>query len=817
MGTLWQDLRYGLRMLAKSPGFAMVAILTLALGIGANTAIFSAVNGILLKPLPYADAAQLVGITSLKVAGNAGLSTGVATATARDVERQCPAIEQLAASDNTFYTLTGQAAPEKLVGAKVPGNFFTLLGVRPLLGRPILSSDTMAGNSDVVVLSYAAWKELFGGDQGWIGRKITLDGKQYTVIGVMPPQFDLGIRGRGVWMPRVPVPDDATDRESRMEDVVARLKPGATVAEVQTQLNTLSARLAAAYPKTDAGWKLNAAGVKESEVGSVAEELLLLLGAVGFVLLIACVNVSGLLLARGWARQKEVAIREALGASRLRIIRQFLAESVLLALAGGALGLLFSVWGIHLLCATAPPDTPRVNEVSLNAVVLWFTLGLSLVTAILFGLAPAMQASARRIGSALKESLGRSAGGFSGYRSRTLRSVLVVVEVALAVILVVGATLVARSFEKLSNVDLGFRTDHLLTMTVNFSKAVCDEDNKNSATQCQLADNNVLARVKALSAVESVAEVSNVPLAGVSPAMNLSVGGQSQELGFSNGAPVLYRIVTPEFFRALGIRFLKGRAFAGDDAEGAEHVAIVNETFAKKYLSGNPLGKRISLNKDKTGQPEWMDVVGEVGDTQDFSLGGYTFPEFYVPLAQTSAPSQSNLIVRTAGNPMAMAAAVKREVWSVDKDAPVTHLRTMDQILSNEVAEPRFQMLLLGAFGALGLVLAMVGIYGVISYGVTQRTHEIGVRIALGAQPGNVLRMVVREGMLLAVAGVAIGIGGALALGRVLQSLLFEVKPSDPVTFVGVAMVLPMVALAACYVPARRAMRIEPMEALRHE
>jgi len=817
MESLWRDVRYALRMLGKSPAFTVVAILTLALGIGANTAIFSAVNGILLKPLPYADAAQLVGITSLKVAGSAELSTGVATATARDVEKQCPAIDQLAASDNTFYTLTGQSTPEILVGAKVPGNFFTLLGVRTLLGRPILSSDTKAGNSGVVVLSYDVWKGLLGGDPGWIGRKITLSGKQYAVIGVMPPQFDFGIRGRGVWMPRVPVPDDATDRESRMEDVVARLKPGATVAQVQAQLNTLSARLAAAYPKTDAGWKLSATGVKESEVGSVTEELLLLLGAVGFVLLIACVNVSGLLLARGWARRKEVAIREALGASRLRIIRQFLAESVLLALAGGALGLLCSVWGIHLLLAMAPPDTPRVNEVNLNATVLWLTLGVSLVAGILFGLAPAIQVSERRLGAGLKENLGGSPGGFSGYRSRKLRSVLVVVEVALAVILVVGATLVARSFEKLSNVDLGFRTDHLLTMTVNFSKAVCDQNSKNSATQCRLADNNVLARVKAVPGVENVAEVTNIPLEGVHPAMDLRVAGQNQKLGFSNGAPVLYRIVTPEFFPIFGMRFLKGRAFADADAEGSERVAIVNATFAKKYLSAKPLGKRINLNKDKIGQPEWMDVVGEVSDTQDFSLGGYTFPEFYVPLAQTSAPSQLSLIVRTAGSPMPMAAAVKRQVWRVDKDAPVTHLRTMDQIRSNQVAEPRFQTPLLGAFGALGLILAMVGIYGVISYGVTQRTHEIGVRMALGAQPANVLRMVIREGMLLAGAGVAIGIGGALALGRVLQNLLFEIKPTDPTTFAAVAILLLLVALLACYIPARRAMRVDPMIALRYE
>lgn len=817
MQSFWRDARYALRMLGKSPGFTAVAVLTLALGIGANTAIFSAVNGILLEPLPYADASQLVQITSLKVAGGAGLTTGVSTAAARDIEAQCPAFAGIAAYDGNEYTFTGQAAPEKLSGANVPGNFFTLLGVRPLLGRPILAPDTKAGNSDVVVLSYAVWKGLLGGDPHWVGRKIVLNNKQYAVVGVMPSKFDYGTDERGVWLPRVPTPDDATDRESRNMGVVARLKPGATLAEANAQLKTLAARLAAAYPKTDAGWRLDVGGVKESEVGSVSGELLLLLGAVGFVLLIACFNVSGLLLARGWARQKEVAIREALGATRLRIIRQFLTESVLLALMGGGLGLLFSVWGIHMLRAMAPPGTPRVNDVNLSTNVLWFTLGVSLLAGIFFGLAPALQGSARRTGMALKEDLSGSSGGFSGRRSSKLRSLLVVVEVALTVMLVVEATLVARSFEKRTAIKLGFRTDHLLTMTVNFSKAACDETSRDNATQCQLTANNVLARVKALPGVKNVAEVSSVPLAGVSPAMSLSVQGQTPELGFSNGAPVLYRIVTPEFFRAMGMQFMKGRAFKEADAKGAERVAIVNETFAKKYLSNQPLGKRISLNKDERGQPEWMDVAGEVSDTQDFSLGGYTFPEFYVPRAQTRAASQPNLIVRTAGDPMAMIAAVERQIWAVDKDAPITHLKTMEQILSDRVAEPRFQALLLGSFGALGLILAMVGIYGVISYGVTQRTHEIGVRMALGAQRGDVLGMVIREGMLLAGVGVAIGIGGALAMGRVLPNLLFGITSVDPPTFVVVATVLLIVAMVACYIPARRAMKVDPMVALRYE
>lgn len=827
MNSVLQDIRYGFRMLAKAPSFTIIAVLTLALGIGANTAIFSAVYGIVLKPLPYSQPSQLVGIVSDKMNNGIMLQSGVSLPTVKDIQTQCPAIAEMTTYNGEQYTLTGLGAPDQLDGVQVAGNFFSVLGVHPLLGRPILPSDTMSGGNDVVVLSYTVWQELFGGDAGWIGRKITLNGKPYEVVGVMPPKAEPGhwqLGGgfgatveRTVWAPFVPSSADQAKRDSRSVDLVARLKPGIAITTLQTELKTLGARLASSYSQTDRGWELRANGLKAMSVGYLSEPLLLLLGAVGFVLLIACVNISGLLLARGWGRQKEVAIREALGATRFRIVRQFLSESMLLALAGGAVGLLLSVWGIAALRAMAPQDTPRLDEVHLSWTVLWFTLGVSVLAGTLFGLVPALQVSGRRIERALKEGLGGSSGAVSGRRPRKLRSALVITEVSLAVILVAGATLTARSLAKIAAVDLGFHTDHLLTMTVNFSKAVCDPAAKESVTQCKLAEQNVLSRVQSLPGVQAAAEVSSIPLQSSSIALEFSIEGQTQQLGFANGVPIWYRYTTPGYFSVTGARLLKGKLFSGADVEGAERAAIVNEAFAKKYLGNQPLGKRISQHKGKDGQPEWMTVVGEVADEHDFMLEADPEPEFFAPAAQATNDFGANLMVRTAGDPLSIVAAIKSQVATVDPSAPLTHVRTMDQIVAAETAQQRFQTILLGTFGVLGFLLAMVGIYGVISYDVGQRTREIGLRMALGAQPSGVLRMVIREGMLLAFAGIVLGVAGALALGRFIESLLFNIKPTDPATFISVSIVLAIVALIACYLPARRAMHVEPMEALRYE
>jgi predicted permease len=816
---MWQDVRFAFRMLAKSPGFTAIAVLTLALGIGANTAIFSAVNGILLKPLPYDDPSHLVSISGhkmWKLAGGVQVTGTVALSSDiwQSVQKQTPAIGRMALYRRGDVTITGDAVPEIVPNADVSSDFFTLLGVRPLLGRPILPGDTQPGAQPVVVVSYALWRSRWGGDSGVIGRTVALDGKSYTLVGVMPPEFDFGFdRGsKGVWIPAVPQKGEVLESGT----VVARLKKGVSLQAVNAQLKTISPRFSKDFAVFGGGGYFEAKTL-EKKFSDLDDALLILLGAVGFVLLIACVNVSGLLLSRSWGRRREVAIREALGASRWRIIRQFLAESILLALSGGLLGLLFSLWGVRILRLITPANAPEHGQFLLNTNVLWFTLAVSLLTGVLFGLAPAMHASARRIGSALKDGLGASLAGSSSRRPRRLHSALVVVEVALAVILVVGATLVARSFDKLLSVKLGFRTDHIVTMTANFSKSICDPDNDHGFEACRLASQNVLERIRATSGVQSAAVASYAPLGGWTVLFELRIEGQPQELSLSSGAFIARRSVSSDYFRAFGIRLLAGRGFSDADVNGSQRVAIVDETFAKEYLAGNPLGKRIDTDKDKNGPPQWMNVVGEVSDTHDANLNDKPLAEIFVPVGQGSYFLGTSFIARTATDPMVIVPAIQQAIWSVDKNAPITDVKTMDQLVAESVAEPRFQAILLGSFGALGLLLAMVGIYGVISYGVTQRTREIGVRMALGAQPANVLRMVIREGMLLAAGGIMIGIGGAMALGRVLQSLLFEIKPTDPATFIGVSILLILVALAACYIPARRAMRVDPMVALRYE
>jgi putative ABC transport system permease protein len=807
-------------MLAKAPGFTAVAVLTLALGIGANTAIFSAVNGILLKPLPYADASRLVSITGYRefaagILGTMDFSPDVW----QKVREQTPAIEAFALYKNQEdLTFTSEAVPEIVPGALVSCDFFPLLGARPVLGRPILARDTQPGAKPVAVVSYGLWQTTWGGDPSLVGRTAMLDGKLYTVIGVMPAGFGFPLydEPKGIWLPMtITAGPSGKQHESAM--AVARLKHGVTIAAANAQLKTVSTRFSADFPGWTKGGYFNASGLKP-RFGDLDNAVLILLGAVGFVLLIACVNVSGLLLAHGWARQKEVAIREALGASRVRILRQFLTESILLALGGGALGMLFSVWGVHVLRAITPPDAPEHGQFRLDANVLWFTVAVSLLTGILFGLAPGMEASARRIGTALKESLGGSPGGLSGTRARRLRSALAVVEVALAVVLVVGATLTARSFEKLTRVKLGFRTDHLVTMKANFSKSICDRQQKNAKLEaCHLAVGAALGKVREVPGVQSAAVASTIPLTAWSVTANMQVEGQAREFSLSGGDVIADRLVSPSYFSTVGIRLLEGRDFESSDTVNNNRLAIVDETFARKYLGNQALGRRISSVKDEKGNPKWMEIVGVVSDAHDANLQETPRAEIYIPFGGADYFQEANFIVRSTAGPMGVVPEIKRAIWAVDKSAPITDLATMDQIVAQSVAEPRFQMLLLGSFGALGLTLAIVGIYGVISYGVSQRTPEIGVRMALGASRAALLRMVIREGMLLAGGGIVLGLGGALALTRFLRSLLFEIKPADPATFTGVAILLAVTALAACWIPARRAMKVDPIQALRYE
>jgi len=807
--SLLQDLRFGARMLRKSPGFTAVAVITLALGIGANTAIFSAVNGILLQRLPYPDASRLVAVGGTKSLSTSGVMAYISFSPdlAKMVFDEAPEFERYAVYSHESLTLTGGKEPRDISGSGVTGDFFSVMGVRPLLGRPILEADVKPATQRVAVLSFNLWRTSFGADPSVIGREITLNQAPYTVIGVMPSAFEFGAGEAGLWTPPL---------DSFGGSEVARLKPGVTLEQANAQLRVISARLTARYPNMLEGCELSAGRVS-IETGGLDQPLLILFGAVGFVLLIACANVSGLQLARMLARDKEVAIREALGASRSRLVRQFLSESMLLALAGGSLGLLFGMWGIRMLRTIAPPGTPHLDRLRLDPTVLVVTAATSILVGILFGLAPAVQGSARPATGSMRKRLGASSTGFSSRGPYRLRSAFVILEVALAVILVVGATLLARSLEKLLNRNLGFRTDHILTMNVSFSHATCDPSDEEKAAECQFAVENILDRLHALPGVQKAAAVSSVPLEGANGVLAMRIDGKPGEFGLEHGSMLFYRPVSPDYFAAMGVALVAGRDFGAQDIRGSQPVAIVNESFARQYLGGSAMGHSISIAGKKGAAPAWMEIVGVVRDSRDLNLNLDPAPEYFIPFAQSKFYPGGNFIVRTSEVPAAMIAPIQQQIWSVDKDAPITDVKTMDQLAAEQVAQPKFQTLLLGAFGFLGLALAAVGIYGVISYAVTQRRREIGIRMALGAEPRSVLSLIVGHGMQLAAVGIALGAAGAFALTRFLANLLFEVKPGDPATFVGVSATLAIVALAASYVPARRAMRVDPMVALRHE
>ncbi len=814
------DLRFGVRLLRRNPGFTAVAVITLALGIGANTAIFSAVNGILLQPLPYADPAQLVRIQREQIAYH------VTTAQWREIQEQCTALERIAAYSYRELLIIGGKVPTRVSAGYVSGDFFPMLGVKPLLGRFILPEDTQPGNDRVAVLNHGFWMNEFGGDVGIVGHSISVNHNPYTVIGVMPREFGVGIHWSyligsdaasrdGMWVPWIQSPSVALNREAS-PIIIARLKKHATPTQADAQLQPLSARFAAAYPAGTQGLHLHARSLDPGIDPRVRTGLLILLGAVGFVLLMACVNVTSLLVARSWTRQRELAIRKALGATRPRVLRQFLSESLLLAMAGGAMGLFFSLWGIRLLRVLAPPYTPRADRILLDANVLWFTAGISLLVAVLVGFAPAVQASSRRIGDVLKAGLGGSFAGVAVRQPQRLRSALVVVEVLLAVIVVVGATLMCRSFYKLMRVNTGLSASRVLTVQVHFSDSVCNV--RGSATTCSTATAEVLDGLRSLPGVRRVCLGSPFNGGGIghypgSGRSGLYIEGQQGDQ-LPGDQWIFDRFVTPGFFAALGIRILKGRDF--EPADRASSVAIVSEGFARKYIPGDPLGRRFSINEDEGGHHSWMEIIGVVNDVRDHAVKGPPGPVFYMPFAFVQN-SEIEIVAQTAADPMPLVPEIVRVIRSVDKDAPITHIQTVDQIIANSAAEPRFQTAVITSFGALGLLLAVIGIYGVISYSVVERTHEIGVRMALGAQRKDVLRMILKEGLLLAVIGIFIGIGGAWGLTRVLRNILFEIEPTDPLTFIGVSIFLTVAALAACCIPARRAMKVDPLAALRHE
>jgi putative ABC transport system permease protein len=809
----WQDLRYGWRVLRTSPRFTAVAALTLALGVGANAAIFSAVNAILLRPLPYADSARLVTIRRVQRAHY------VTPEELRQIRQGCPALGRIVTYHTGRLLMTGGTGPREVTAARVSSDFFPMLGVRPLLGRFILPEDTQPGNDRVVVLNFRLWMDEFGGDTGIVGRDIPVGDQRYTVIGVMSQEFgalNWSYRSEGMWLPQIPLPPGAQDPD--VGSIIARLKRDATLAAANAQIKPLSARFAATHrhPR-EPGLVLRAWSLDLGIDPRVRVGLLILLGAVGFVLLMASVNVTSLLVARSWTRQREFAIRKALGASRPRLLRQLLTESLLLALISGALGLFLSYWGIQLLRVLAPPYAPRVDRIVLDGHVLWFTAGTSLLVAVLVGLPPALQASSRRTDDGLKAGAGGFFGGFTTRRPHRLRSALVVLEVLLAVVLVVGAALMGRSFYRLMSVNTGVSANNVLMMNVRFSQGVCSQ--QRWSTTCPMAAAAVLDGIRALPGVRRTALSEGGPFSGGEATGHYEGSGRSglyiEGLGGDQlrGDQWIYgRLVSPGFFSTLGIRLVSGRDFEPGDSTA--RAAIVSEGFARKYLPGNPIGKRFSTNGDRPDS--WMKVAGVVNDVRNRAVGGPPGEVYYMPFVFNHNEGFT-VVTQASADPLPLVPAMLRAVRAVDKDALVTRIETVEQALANSAAEPRFQTALVGSFGVIALLLAFIGVYGVISYSVVQRTHEIGVRTALGAERQDVLRMILREGMVLTTTGIGIGMAGAWGLTRVLRSVLFEIEPTDPPTFLGVAAALAVVTLAACYLPARRAVKVDPILALRHE
>jgi putative ABC transport system permease protein len=810
-----QDLRYAFRTLVRSPAFTATAVLTLALGIGANTVMFSVVNAVLLRPLPFSDPDRLMLVSSVNQRAAVG-EIRVSALDFADWRSQAKSFDTMAAFVGTGFTFSGDGEPELAIGLNVTADFFKTLGVQPLAGRTFAADEFAPGHEREIVLGHALWQRRFAGDRGVVGRTLTVNGKPFTVVGVMPAGFEFPDPHYQLWTPLVnaSTPDaPPINRNSHYLRVVGRLRAGVRPDHAQAEMSTIAKGLAAQYPATDESLDAHVVPLAAQAVSSVKTALLVLLGAVGFVVLIACTNVTNLLLARATGRQREVAIRAALGAGRLRLVRQFLTETIVLYALGASGALMLAAWGLDVLISLSAGDVPRLKEATVDARVLGVTLLISLGTAIIFGLAPAFHAAKADVIDALKAG-GRTAG--QGDQRQTLRGALVVAEVALSVVLLVGAGLALRSFVRLVNVDPGFQVDEQLTFTVVMLPA------RYAGAPQMISFTRRLA--------EQLASTPGVERAGATTALPFS--GQNIEDGFSveglttagTEQPVAgTRGVTADYFAALGVPLKAGRFFTTADREGSQPVAIVNEAFARKYWPGQPaVGKRLKEGDAASSTP-WSVVVGVVADIRHIGPGQDARPEVDFPYAQLEPGFMTTwlrgitFVVRGRVPGASLATAARAQVHALDPSMPLNDVQTMAALAAEVVAQPRFRTLLLGAFAALALVLATVGVFGVLSYFVTQRTQEIGIRIALGARPGDVVRLVVVRGIGLAAAGVAIGLIAAVPLARSMQSLLFEVPPVDVVTFAAVGVGLTLIAAAASYVPARRATRVDPMTALRME
>jgi putative ABC transport system permease protein len=804
MENLIKDIQYALRATVKRPGFSLIAILTLALGIGANSAIFSVVNGVLWRPLPYPQPQQLVMAWTNHQARGGPAQEWFTPAEIDDWRAQNQVFSQFAAFNNWVPTLTGRDAPESLVGAAVNHDMFNLLGIGPARGRTFLPEEDQPNAPNVAILSDDLWRARFNSDPNIVGKSISLNQDSYQVVGVMPAGFQFPIiPGVQIWRTLKPALNPACGRGCIVLRAMGRMKDSVTIAQAQADVSTIASRLAAQYPDTNSKVGATLVPLHEQLVGSIKRPLLVLLGAVGFVLLIACANVANLLLARAATREREMALRSALGASRLRVIRQLLTESSLLAFGGAAAGLALAYWLLRLLVALSPQGTPGLDQIAVDRYVLAFTVSIAAVTGIIFGLAPALQLSKLDLNHSLKDTGKGTPGGMRGGR---LRGALVVAETALALLLLIGSGLLMKSFILLQRVDPGFNPDHVVTLRTILSRTPYPNPPQVVNFYTQLLD-----RVKATPGVQSAATISTLPLSGNQTDTHFLIDGRPAPPPEQEPS-AWFNSVSSDYFQTMQLRLVKGRTFSENDNEKSPPVAIISEAMARKFFPNEePLGKRIGRGPDR-----WREIVGVVRDIKHFSLDADAPPTMYLPMPQVPARGM-DLVVRTAGDPLSMAAALRQQVWAGDRNLAIANLGAMNDLVSSSITQQRFILTLLACFAGLALLLAAVGIYGVMSYAVTQRTHEIGIRVALGARVSDVLKLVVQQGMGLTLIGVAIGMALAFALTRLMKSLLFNVTPTDATTFFAVGAALTAVALLACLIPARRATKVDPLVALRYE
>ncbi|HEV2418571.1 MAG TPA: ABC transporter permease [Terriglobia bacterium] len=797
--TFLQDARYGLRQLRRNPGFTAVAVITLALGIGANTAMFSVIYEVLVKPLPYPQPNRIIWVARTQPPFPPHWELPFSGPNYLDLARLNHSFQYMAAMFYGDFSLTGHGEPQRVIGEQVTADFFRVLGIQPVVGRSFLPGEDQAGHELEAVLSYGFWQRKFGGSRDIVGKTLNLNEQTYTVVGVMPRGFDYPSDADEMWVPMV-VPK--TNRGDNSYRAIGRLKPRVTLAQARADMSAIARRLAAEYPKSNDREGVMLVSLHERLGQFIRPTLLILFAAVGLLLLIACANVANLLLARGATRQREIAVRAALGARRRRLIRQMLAESVLLALIGGLAALVVGYWSIELLRTLKPNDLPNLAQIGVNLPVLWFTLGLSVLTGIIFGVVPAFRISGAQVNDALKS----GAGGRGGVERGRTRSILVVVQFSLSIVLLVAAGLMIRSFARYVGVDPGFDSHHLLRFGVT-----APESKYAGVGRLEQFYRAALDRIRALPGVESAATSYPLPPAGGESDGGFYVEGHKPALP-SGEHDAIWHLITPGYFHTMRTPILRGRSFTLYDMEKRRPVIIINETLARQFLRHqDPIGRRLYV---EAGGGNFATIIGVAADQAYAGWDQIYSNEVYFPSARLPWMS---FVVRTKMAPSALGPEVRKAIWSLDKDLPIVDMTTMDQALDRAYGPRRFNMALLLAFAALGLSLAAVGIYGVVSYHVLQRTHEIGIRMALGARKRDVLQHVLGQGMILALVGVGIGIGAALGLTRFLASLLYGVKPTDPITFIAVSLILVAVALLACYIPARRAAKVDPMVALRYE